>query len=45
VVAASAGALAITGVALWRFGAFDRAEAPSKEVWVWSGQQALGLRF
>ena len=44
-LATSAGALAITGVVLWRAGAFDRAAPPSKEVWVWSGQQALGVRF
>jgi hypothetical protein len=45
-VAASAGALAITGIALWQAGVFTRSEPTSHEVWVFNGQkQQMGLRF
>jgi len=44
-VAASAGALAITGIVLWRSGAFDRPAPATSESWVFHGQQQLGLRF
>jgi len=45
-LAASAGALAITGIALWQAGVFDRAEPTSHEVWIFNGQkQQMGLRF
>ena len=45
VVAASAGALLITGIALWRTGALERAEPTTREIWVFHGQQQMGLRF
>ena len=44
-VAASVGALAITSIALWRAGVFDRAEPSAREVWVWSGQKQMALGF
>lgn len=44
-IALSAGALAITGIALWRAGVFDRSEPTSREVWVFHGQQQLPLSF
>lgn len=44
-IAASAGALVITSIALWRAGVFDRSQPPSREVWVFTGQKQLGLRF
>ena len=44
-VAASVGALAVTSIALWRAGVFDRAEPTSREVWVWSGQKQMALGF
>jgi len=45
-IAVSAGALAITGIALWRAGVFDRPEPTSHEIWVFNGQkQQMGLRF
>jgi len=44
-IAASASALAITGIALWRAGVFDRAEPVSRETWVFNGQQQMGLSF
>ena len=44
-VAASAGALAITGIALWRAGAFDRPGASTSESWVFNGQKPAGFRF
>jgi len=45
-IAASAGALAITGIALWRAGVFDHPEPTSHEVWVFNGQkQQMGLSF
>jgi hypothetical protein len=44
-VAASAGALAVAGIVLWRVGAFDRPGAPTSEAWVFSGQKQMALRF
>ncbi|HEY3253734.1 MAG TPA: hypothetical protein VGJ91_07285 [Polyangiaceae bacterium] len=44
-IAASAGALAITGIALWRAGVFDRPEPITREVWVFRGQQQMPLGF
>lgn len=44
-VAASAGALVITGIALWRTGVFERPEPTTRETWVFHGEQQLGLRF
>ena len=44
-VAASVGALAVTSIALWRAGVFDRAEPSPREVWVWSGQKQMALGF
>jgi hypothetical protein len=44
-IAASAAALAITGLVLWRAGVFDRAPPTSRETWVFNGQQQMGLRF
>jgi hypothetical protein len=43
-IAVSAGALAITGIALWRAGAFERPESTTSEVWVFNGQK-MGLSF
>ena len=45
-IAASAGALALTGIALWRAGVFDRGEPNSRETWVFNGQQKqMSLSF
>jgi len=44
-IAASVGALAVTSIALWRAGVFDRGEPSSHEVWVWSGQKQMALGF
>jgi len=44
-IAASAAALAITGIALWRAGVFDRAEPTTRESWVFFGQKQMGLSF
>lgn len=44
-IAATAGALAITSVALWRAGVFDRTDPASREVWVFNGQKQMGLGF
>ena len=44
-VAASVGALAVTSIALWRAGVFDRAEPASREVWIWNGQKQMALGF
>jgi hypothetical protein len=44
-VAASVGALAVTSIALWRAGVFDRAEPSPREVWIWSGQKQMALGF
>jgi len=45
-LAISAGALAITSIALWRAGVFDHPEPTLHEVWVFNGQkQQMGLRF
>jgi hypothetical protein len=46
-VAAGAGALAITGIVLWRAGAFDRGDGGTRETWTYSGPspQPLGFRF
>ncbi len=44
-IAATAGVLAITSIALWRAGVFDRSEPASREVWVFTGQKQLGFGF
>ena len=45
-IAASAGAVVITGLALWRAGIFDRPEASTTEVWIFNGQKKeMGLKF
>jgi hypothetical protein len=44
-IAASAGALAVAGIVLWRVGAFDRPGASTSEAWVFSGQKQMALRF
>jgi hypothetical protein len=44
-VAATVGAIAVTSIALWRAGVFDRAEPSPHEVWVWSGQKQMALGF
>jgi hypothetical protein len=44
-VAASAGALAVAGVVLWRMGVFDRSGPGASEVWVFNGQKQMALRF
>ncbi|HYQ26547.1 MAG TPA: hypothetical protein VER04_04985, partial [Polyangiaceae bacterium] len=44
-VAASVGALAITSIALWQAGVFDRADPGTHEVWVFNGQKQMGLGF
>lgn len=44
-VAASVGAIALTSIALWRAGVFERTEPSAREVWVWSGQKQMGLGF
>ena len=44
-VAITAGALALTGVALWRAGVFDRPAASTKENWVYTGQSLNGFAF
>jgi len=44
-IAATAGALVITSIALWRTGVFDRAEPTTREVWVFTGQKQMGLAF
>ena len=44
-IAASAGAVVITGLALWRAGVFDRPEATTTERWVFVGQKQMGLSF
>ena len=43
-VALSAGALAVTGLVLWRAGVFDRPDASSTSVWVANPKQ-MGLSF
>jgi len=43
-VALSAGALAVTGLVLWRAGVFDRADATTTSVWVANPKQ-MGLSF
>jgi len=44
-IAASAGALVITGIALWRTGVFDHPEPTTREVWIFNGQKQMGLSF
>jgi hypothetical protein len=45
-IAATAGALAVTGVVLWRAGVFDRPAASNSEFWVYNPQQKpMGFRF
>ncbi|MEI9938550.1 MAG: hypothetical protein WDO69_15135 [Pseudomonadota bacterium] len=44
-IAASAGALLITGIVLWRAGVFDRGEPTTRETWVFNGQKQMGLNF
>ncbi|HKO52535.1 MAG TPA: hypothetical protein VJV79_32730 [Polyangiaceae bacterium] len=44
-IAASAGALVITGLALWSSGVFDRSDPTSREIWVFNGQKQMGLSF
>jgi hypothetical protein len=44
-IAASAGALVITSIALWRAGVFDHSPPTSQEVWVFNGQKQMGLSF
>jgi hypothetical protein len=45
-IAIGAGALAVTGLVLWRTGAFDRPEAPSITSVVYNPKQSqMGLRF
>jgi hypothetical protein len=43
-VVLSAGALAITGLVLWRAGVFDRPDATTTSVWVANPKQ-MGLSF
>jgi len=46
VIAASAGALAVTGFSLWRAGVFDRGPPTSRETWVFNGQaKQMALNF
>jgi hypothetical protein len=46
VVAISGAALAVTGLILWRVGAFDRPSAGTTSVWVLNpSQKQMGLRF
>ena len=46
-VAATAGALVITGLVLWRAGAFERNEGATQQVWTYSGPEPkpMGFRF
>jgi hypothetical protein len=44
-IAASAGAIVITGVVLWQTGVFDRPQPTTREVWVFNGPQQMGLSF
>jgi hypothetical protein len=44
-VAATASAFAITSIALWRAGVFDRSEPVTRETWVFNGQKQMGLDF
>jgi len=45
-IAASVGALALTGIALWRAGVFDRAEPSTRETWVFNGvPKQMGSSF
>jgi hypothetical protein len=45
-IAGAAGAIALTGLVLWRAGVFDRAAASTSETWVFNGQkQQMGLSF
>ena len=44
-VVITAGALALTGVALWRAGVFDRPAASTKENWVYTGQSLTSFAF
>ena len=45
-IAGAAGAIVITGLVLWRTGAFDRPEATTSETWVFNGQKKqMGLSF
>jgi len=46
VLAASAGALAVTGLSLWRAGVFDRDQPTTRETWVFNGQpKQMALSF
>ena len=44
-LAVSVGALALTSVALWRAGVFDRPEPSTREVWIFNGQKQMALGF
>jgi hypothetical protein len=44
-IAATVGALVVTSIVLWRTGAFDQANPPAREVWIFNGQKQMGLGF
>ena len=44
-IAASAGALVVTSLVLWRTGVFDQSNPTTREVWVFNGQKQMGLGF
>ena len=44
-IAATAGALVVGSIVLWRAGAFDQANPSTREVWVFNGQKQMGLGF
>ncbi len=44
-IAASAAALAITGIVLWQTGVFDHPQPTTRETWVFNGQKPMGFSF
>jgi hypothetical protein len=44
-VAASAGALVVTGIVLWRAGVFDRDSAGTRETWTFTGPTPKPMGF
>jgi len=44
-IAATAGALVVGSIVLWRAGAFDPANPSAREVWIFNGQKQQGLAF
>lgn len=44
-VAATAGALVVTGLVLWRAGVFDRDDGATRQVWTYSGPEPKPMSF